>query len=302
MRRSLALALFLFLAAFTARAAQHGAWHLTNYDNGHDYGRDDAKLQLQLVSDHNQNSHSIERDAFTGLTAAQMSATMETPVDFNLVRDAGTIHFTGTFLDGEGVGRHVVLVAPHGSGVFETKFARALVGKFHKAGIFLAHGWRNLVPAYPGVQQLIRVVAVGQDAAKIAQREALVFSIGLGFAVFAFAVLPVQPDCDIGKLFAFHVVVGSGRCQRQFQQHELARGIGRHFQTVKAAGIQGKLRNHGGKFFLGFGVKFPCIVGNKVFLHPPGAAGAHTQVLRLGFCFLHEGLSFLERGSSLGLC
>ncbi|HXH90058.1 MAG TPA: hypothetical protein VNN25_00650, partial [Thermoanaerobaculia bacterium] len=101
MRRSLALALFLFLAAFTARAAQHGAWHLTNHDDS----RDDGKVQLQLVSDHNQNSHSMDRSEFTGLTAAQMSATAETPVDFNLIRDAGTIHFTGTFLNGEGVGR-----------------------------------------------------------------------------------------------------------------------------------------------------------------------------------------------------
>jgi hypothetical protein len=97
MRRALALAVFLFLAAFTARAAQHGAWRLTERDGG--------RLQIELVSDHHQNSNSIDRTAFTGLTAAQMEATKETPVDFRLVRDAGTLHFTGTFLRGEGVGR-----------------------------------------------------------------------------------------------------------------------------------------------------------------------------------------------------
>jgi hypothetical protein len=98
MRRSLALALFFFLAAFTARAAQpHGAWHLTT--------RDDGRMQIQLVSDHNQNSNSIERSAFTGLTAAQIDASSDTPVDFRMIRDAGTLHFTGTFLRGDGVGR-----------------------------------------------------------------------------------------------------------------------------------------------------------------------------------------------------
>ncbi|HEX9458940.1 MAG TPA: hypothetical protein VGA84_07330 [Thermoanaerobaculia bacterium] len=95
--RTIALALFFFLAAFTARAAQHGAWRLTERDGG--------RLQIELVSDHHQNSNSIDRTAFTGLTAAQLEATAETPVDFRLVRDAGTLHFTGTFLRGEGVGR-----------------------------------------------------------------------------------------------------------------------------------------------------------------------------------------------------
>lgn len=98
MHRIFALALFFFLAAFAARAAQpHGAWHLTD--------RGDGRLQIDLVSDHNHNSHPIERTAFTGLTAAQMSAAVETPVDFRLVRDAGTLRFTGTFMNSEGVGR-----------------------------------------------------------------------------------------------------------------------------------------------------------------------------------------------------
>src|ERR1700686_2326127 len=48
MRRALAIAIFL-LAAFTARAAQHGTWHLSQ--------RDDGRMQIDLISDHNQNSH-----------------------------------------------------------------------------------------------------------------------------------------------------------------------------------------------------------------------------------------------------
>jgi hypothetical protein len=98
MRRSLALALFFFLAAFTTRAASpHGAWHLR--------AREDGRMQIEMISDHNQNSHPIDRSAFTGLTAAQMNASGETPVDFRMIREAGTVHFTGTFEHGDGVGR-----------------------------------------------------------------------------------------------------------------------------------------------------------------------------------------------------
>lgn len=106
MRRTLALALFFFLAAFTVRAAQpHGVWHLSD--------RSDGRMQIELISDHNQNSHPIERNAFTGLTAAQMDASADTPVDFRLVRDAGTLHFTGSFVHGDGVGRFTF--EPNGS-------------------------------------------------------------------------------------------------------------------------------------------------------------------------------------------
>jgi len=98
MRRSLALALFFFLAAFTARAVSpHGAWHLSP--------REDGRMQIEMISDHNQNSHPVDRSAFAGLTAAQIDANGETPVDFRMIRDAGTVHFAGTFEHGDGVGR-----------------------------------------------------------------------------------------------------------------------------------------------------------------------------------------------------
>jgi hypothetical protein len=94
----LAIALFFFLAAFTARAAStHGAWHLSQ--------REDGRMQIELISDHNQNSHPIERSAFTGLTASQIDSSADAPVDFRMIREAGTLHFTGTFQRGDGVGR-----------------------------------------------------------------------------------------------------------------------------------------------------------------------------------------------------
>jgi hypothetical protein len=97
MRRSLILALFFFLAAFAARAAQHGSWHLSD--------RTDGRMQIDLLSDHNRNSNPIARTAFSGLTDAQIESGTETPVDFRMLREAGTLHFTGTFLRGDGVGR-----------------------------------------------------------------------------------------------------------------------------------------------------------------------------------------------------
>jgi hypothetical protein len=98
MRRTLALALFFFLAAFAARAAApHGAWHLSQ--------RDDGRMQIEMISDHNQNSHPIELSAFNGLTPAQMNANADTPVDFRMVREAGSVHFTGMFQHGDGFGR-----------------------------------------------------------------------------------------------------------------------------------------------------------------------------------------------------
>jgi hypothetical protein len=98
MRRTLALALFFFLAAFTARAASpHGAWHLTQ--------REDGRMQIEFIRDHNHNSNPVDPSAFTGLTSAQMNASTDTPVDFRMIREAGTLHFTGTFQHGDGVGR-----------------------------------------------------------------------------------------------------------------------------------------------------------------------------------------------------
>lgn len=34
-----------------------------------------------------------------------MGASADTPVDFRMIREAGSVHFTGTFQHGDGVGR-----------------------------------------------------------------------------------------------------------------------------------------------------------------------------------------------------
>ncbi|MEK6371858.1 MAG: hypothetical protein AABO58_04105 [Acidobacteriota bacterium] len=99
MRRHHFIVLALIVAAATlAFAAEpRGSWHIRS---------DEGKLHLDVSR--RSNSHwgrTITREAFSGLTDAMLSATAETPATFDMVRDAGTIHFTGTFTDGDGVGR-----------------------------------------------------------------------------------------------------------------------------------------------------------------------------------------------------
>lgn len=99
MRRHHVIVLSIMAAAATLvfAAEPRGSWHITS---------DRGKLQLDVSR--RANSHwgrTVTREAFTGLTDGMLSATSETPATFDMVRDAGTIHFTGTFAGGDGVGR-----------------------------------------------------------------------------------------------------------------------------------------------------------------------------------------------------
>lgn len=96
MRRWL-LVVYLFLIAATVRAdVLRGAWHLSQ-------GEHHLLLEMTRASSH--FGHSIEASAFRGLSASAMNATVETPVRFQLAREAGTFDFDGTFLNADGVGR-----------------------------------------------------------------------------------------------------------------------------------------------------------------------------------------------------
>ncbi len=90
------LAILTAAATLLFAAEPRGAWHITS---------ERGVLQLDISKgNHNHWGRSTTLSAFTGLTESQMSGA-EKPVSFEMVRDAGTIHFTGTFSDGDGVGR-----------------------------------------------------------------------------------------------------------------------------------------------------------------------------------------------------
>src|ERR1051325_11447640 len=88
----------LVLIASAAVAETRGAWHITR--------RDDGRVQLDITRGNSSHwGHSMDIAAFSGLSGGAWSTAAETPVKFDMVRDAGTIHFSGTFADGDGVGR-----------------------------------------------------------------------------------------------------------------------------------------------------------------------------------------------------
>src|SRR5436189_2985218 len=96
MKKALILSALVLVAA-AAVADMRGAWHISS-----DYN----KLHLDISRGNSMHwGSSIDLGAFSGLSAAALGAKTETPVKFEMVRDAGTIHFTGTFSDGDGVGR-----------------------------------------------------------------------------------------------------------------------------------------------------------------------------------------------------
>src|SRR5205085_2400843 len=97
MRKALILSAIVLVAS-AAIAQTRGAWHVT--------AGDDGKLHLDISRGNSMHwGQSMDLAAFSGLSSQTMAAKAETPVKFEMVRDAGTIHFTGTFTDGDGVGR-----------------------------------------------------------------------------------------------------------------------------------------------------------------------------------------------------
>jgi len=87
--------LALLLASSIAAADIHGAWNALVKDD---------RVHLTVVRNHSDWGHSFPRSDFA-ISDADINSTAEKPVQFSLKRDAGTIDFTGTFENGEGVGR-----------------------------------------------------------------------------------------------------------------------------------------------------------------------------------------------------
>ncbi|HEV7919505.1 MAG TPA: hypothetical protein VGR02_01815, partial [Thermoanaerobaculia bacterium] len=100
--RALALiAWFLLIALLPLpmRAELRGTWTATPGDDG--------TMQWQFSREHNHHGQSMPLDAFTGLTEAQLSSPTQTPVAFELRRDAGTLTMEGVFRQREGAGHFI---------------------------------------------------------------------------------------------------------------------------------------------------------------------------------------------------
>lgn len=96
---SLAFTLSLF-TALPSLAAIDGAW-----TSSIDEKRPERMYFSITRGRHHQNGSTFPVAAFTGLTAAQISAATMTPVQFEMRREAGNISFEGTFRSGKGAGQ-----------------------------------------------------------------------------------------------------------------------------------------------------------------------------------------------------
>lgn len=108
MKRLLQMVLMLTISATALSAEIHGAWTLTRGE------KDPARLYLNMTrGGWSHNGNSVRLTSFQGLTDAQVNAPVQTPVQFRIASDAGTITFDGTFRGGDGAGQFTF--APNGS-------------------------------------------------------------------------------------------------------------------------------------------------------------------------------------------
>jgi hypothetical protein len=100
MKRTLAVTALALVTATTAFAQQlDGAWTASKND------KNDGKIYLSVVFDRSQNGNTMPMSNLSGLTEAQVRATTQTPVHFEMKREAGNIVFDGTFRNGKGAGQ-----------------------------------------------------------------------------------------------------------------------------------------------------------------------------------------------------
>jgi hypothetical protein len=96
MNRILVAAIALTLTTAASAEEIRGTWAASSEKSG--------SLYVSLTRRHNQNGQTHALSAFEGLTDAQLNAAAQTPVQFRLQREAGTVHFEGLFKQREGAG------------------------------------------------------------------------------------------------------------------------------------------------------------------------------------------------------
>ncbi|HSP13459.1 MAG TPA: hypothetical protein VLV78_01760 [Thermoanaerobaculia bacterium] len=105
MKRAAALAALLLLVTGTMAAAEiRGAWTAE--------AQADGSLQMNLTSRNNNHGESMPLNDFTGLSSTAIDAATQTPVTFELRREAGNVAFEGTFKGGFGAGQFTFTPSP----------------------------------------------------------------------------------------------------------------------------------------------------------------------------------------------
>lgn len=100
MKRTAILTLLLFAFAGTALAELHGSWTASTNDSKNRR----LHMNINRGASHSFGS-SFNVSDFAALTDAQIHSSMTTPVQFQLVREGGTVVFDGTFRNGDGAGQ-----------------------------------------------------------------------------------------------------------------------------------------------------------------------------------------------------
>lgn len=104
------LAASLLCVTFTsplAAADLHGAWTAEVQDGS------SMQMNLSTRGGHSHFGETMQTAEFTGLTDAAIHATTQTPVTFQLAREAGGIAFEGTFKSGIGAGQFTFTPNPN---------------------------------------------------------------------------------------------------------------------------------------------------------------------------------------------
>lgn len=99
MKRTLAVTALAVLTATSALAQQiDGAWTASKSE------KQEGKIYLNVVRDRSQNGRTMPISELTSLNEAQINASTQTPVRFEMRREAGNTTFEGTFRNGKGSG------------------------------------------------------------------------------------------------------------------------------------------------------------------------------------------------------
>jgi hypothetical protein len=107
MNRLAVITLAVCLSAATASAAIEGAWTASTSEKHPD------RIYFSTTRGESmQNGMTMPLAAFTGLTSAQLNASVMTPVQFQLRREAGVISYEGTFRNGKGAGQFTFQSSP----------------------------------------------------------------------------------------------------------------------------------------------------------------------------------------------